>query len=244
MSRSFYLLFIVAQRVLSQYPPQKWKTRRTNFLSSISTPCISHSDTSHNRTSSKTDTLASLAWTGVVPSMPTSPTEYGHSEDSLSSSELESPGQGIDTHEPRQDMELKRGWTFAMAMADEEVTDEVLVEQLEKMRHDASPGGEQDYQFHSSLVWEQHPTRPGGSARKRSISSPNMIDASSHPHALGKAHTSDVNDLEGVTTWPTARRALLCCREMVRTEKRYQEELKSLINGQVCCFPCNISHWY
>lgn len=125
---------------------------------------------------------------------------------------------------PRESIELKRGWTFAMAMADE-VTDEVLVEQLEKMRN-----GPSSHNFSPSVAWMQHSSKHGDSTtRTRSISSVHP-----HPHVMDRAHTERINsDLEDAATWRTARRALLCCREMVRTEKRYQEELKALLNGEV-----------
>lgn len=121
-----------------------------------------------------------------------------------------------------------------MAMADEKVTDEVLVEHLEKMRDGTSDGGGKDHQFHPSFVWMQHPSKSEGFGSKWSISSPNVNDAYPRSHLTGKAHTSDEDHLEDAATWSTARRALLCCRELVRTEKRYQEELKSLLNSEVC----------
>jgi hypothetical protein len=192
---------------------------------------MSYSDSSRHRSSTKTDALASLAWTGVVPTMPASPADFGRSEKSLYSSEHELQGSGINVQKSGQVIELKRGWSFAMAMADQEVTDEVLVEHLEKMRDSTSDGGRKGHQFDPSFVWMQHPSKSERFDCKWSISSPNMNDA----YPMDKAHISDTDEchMEDAATWSTARRALLCCRELVRTEKRYQEELKSLLNGEV-----------
>lgn len=118
-------------------------------------------------------------------------------------------------------MELKRGWTLAMAMTDDDVTDEVLVEELEKMRKGHVP----DHQFHPSSAWMR---------QSRHGLSRSMSDVPSQSHDLNKAYTTDGHDLEDAATWHTARRALLCCRELVRTEKRYQEELRALMDGEVC----------
>lgn len=193
-----------------------------------------YSDSSNNRASTSTDALASLAWTGVVPTLSTPPAKAERPDERRETSRHGSQS-GMNSSQPKQSPELKRGWTFAMAMTDEEVTDEVLVEQLEQMRNGtSSQGSATNHQFHPSLAWMQHAPRPEDAARTRSISSPNMHDGSMQPYMLGKAHSSEVED---ATTWPTARRALLCCREMVRTEKRYQEELKALINCEVCIFP-------
>jgi len=114
-----------------------------------------------------------------------------------------------------------------MAMADE-VTDEVLVEQLEKMRN-----GPSAHNFSPSVAWMQHSAKHGDTAHTQSIS-----PVHPHPQVLDRAHTERINnDLEDAATWRTARRALLCCREMVRTEKRYQEELKALLNGETITPP-------
>jgi hypothetical protein len=136
------------------------------------------------------------------------------------------------TNRPRQHPESNRRWTFAMAMADEDVTDEVLVEQLERMRSGASlHGGGIDHPFHLSLVWMQHSSRHGDSPPTRSFSSPNVHDMFLHSYVLPRSQTTDFED---ATAWPTVRKALLCCREIVRAEKRYMDELKALINGEVC----------
>lgn len=133
---------------------------------------------------------------------------------------------------PRKGVELKRRWAFSMAMADDQVTDEVLVEELEKLR----TGHQVDYRSRPSPVLRRQ-SRHGDSGRpvhSRAMSTPNMSDIVSHPYVPEMAHTLDVNDPEDAATWHIARTALFCCREILKTERRYQEELKALIDGKVC----------
>ena len=117
-----------------------------------------------------------------------------------------------------------------MAMADDEVTDEVLVEELEKLRK--GPG--KDRRFHPSLAWQSRhidSVRIGHIGHSRANPVPHMSDAA-------VAHTSDpTTDSEDAATWRTARSAVLCCREMVRTERRYHGDLNALLDGKVCLLP-------
>lgn len=41
-------------------------------------------------------------------------------------------------------------------------------------------------------------------------------------------------DPEEESEWLHARRAILCCRELVRTERSYQARLQELLDGNVC----------
>jgi len=120
-----------------------------------------------------------------------------------------------------------------MAINDDEVTDEVIVEELEKLRT-----GHQNH-LRSSLPSGRQSKhgdfgRPGHS---RAMSTPNMGDVVLHPHVPEKARTLDANDPEDSATWHITRSALFCCREIVKTERRYQEELKALIGGETTTPP-------
>lgn len=176
------------------------------------------------RANTGTDKLASFAWTGVILPSPESSTEESHTEF------INSPPQvGHPVEERMSHIELKRGWTLAMAMADDGVTDEVLVEELEKMRRKSGP----EQQYRLSRTWmRQSPPKPG---HTRSATTTNASEGTVHLqlHDLNRATSIDVSDAEEAATWHIARRALLCCREIVRTEKRYQEELKALLDGDV-----------
>lgn len=185
------------------------------------------------RANTGTDKLASFAWTGVILPSPESSTEESHTEF------INSPPQvGHPVEERMSHIELKRGWTLAMAMADDGVTDEVLVEELEKMRRKSGP----EQQYRLSRTWmRQSPPKPG---HTRSATTTNASEGTVHLqlHDLNRATSIDVSDAEEAATWHIARRALLCCREIVRTEKRYQEELKALLDGDVRTASMNPNH--
>lgn len=140
-----------------------------------------------------------------------------------------------------------------MAMSDECVTDEVLVAELERLRKTKTPGAGEDEEF----VWMVPGHRRGRSGGSTGAgveislcSGLSDADTESPLHSVDSSHTlvepdagKDSLDGERVVgeedeaMWHTARRALLCCREIVRTERRYQEELKALIAGEVCLSP-------
>lgn len=119
-----------------------------------------------------------------------------------------------------------------MAMTDDEVTDEVIVEELEKLQAEF----QMDHHIRPSLPLGRQ-FKHGDSGRPghpRAMSTPNMGGMVPYPHVPEKAHTLDVNDPEDAATWRIARSALFCCREIVKTERRYQGDLKALIDGEVC----------
>jgi hypothetical protein len=63
-----------------------------------------------------------------------------------------------------------------------------------------------------------------------------LVDAESTimPVELSPVLSAEADD-QG---WLTAKRALLCCRDMVRTEKSYQAKLKQLLGGDVSVHSC------
>ena len=181
------------------------------------------------RTSTGTDKLASFAWTGVILPSPESSTEDSHTE-FISSPP---PEDGRPAEEHMSHIELKRGLTLAMAMADDGLTDEVLVEELEKMRRKSDP----DQQYQLSRVWMRQPK--AGHVRS-ATTNVNEGNVRLQLHNLSRATSIGDNDAEEAATWNIARRALLCCREIVRTEKRYQEKLRALLDGDVRITPLNL----
>ncbi|KIP03849.1 hypothetical protein PHLGIDRAFT_129914 [Phlebiopsis gigantea 11061_1 CR5-6] len=147
-----------------------------------------------------------------------------------------------------------RRWTLAMA----DVPDDVLVQELEKLRmggrgvaDSASPArkrrkrsskvGETSELGHDDDDWKMvgeesssgysgdelapSPTPSASHLESHSGSSPNQL------HSV--AHLSSLDDHE----WKTARRALLCCRELVRTERNYQARLRVLVSGETSTPP-------
>jgi hypothetical protein len=130
-----------------------------------------------------------------------------------------------------------RRWTLAMA----DVPDEVLVQELEKMRME---GREQSSFKHGTKAKEtdkgKGEWRIGGEdddASSDEDDSPEQSTAMHQSQSSSSSHapmlTSALDDRE----WKTARRALLCCRELVRTERNYQARLRQLLSGETSTPP-------
>lgn len=137
---------------------------------------------------------------------------------------------GIQTELKPRGSELRRRWTLAAAITDEALSDEALVEQLENLRLK-----ERMWQ------WEQRQvaSTPFSPARNLSCSRSTTSNRSTCGHSSD--HSSDDAEIvlpqltvaigpppPGSATWRTARRALLACRELMRTEKHYLHGLRSL----------------
>ena len=150
-----------------------------------------------------------------------------------------------------------RRWTLAMA----DVPDEVLVQELEKLRMggrgaansaNGSPvrrrrkrssraveSSELGHDDDWKMVGEE--SSSGYSADERDPSpAPSTSHLNSHSPSSSNsnqlhsvAHLSSLDDHE----WKTARRALLCCRELVRTERNYQARLRVLLSGETSTPP-------
>ena len=116
--------------------------------------------------------------------------------------------------------ESNRRWTVAVA----DVPDELLIEELERLRREGMRAG------------EVH----GDPSRSRVHSLQGMHAAVSEESAAmdESADVSEVTHgapgLEEEQEWVFARGAILCCRELVRTERTYQERLQDLAHDEVC----------
>lgn len=99
-----------------------------------------------------------------------------------------------------------RRWTLAVFDAPEEQ----MVEELDRLRNVGwGPG------FHGELI----------RVKNRSL---NNINANNHKHKRGESL-----EKEELEKWLVARKALMVCREIVRTEKSYREGLIKLQRGEV-----------
>ncbi|KAL0951911.1 hypothetical protein HGRIS_008566 [Hohenbuehelia grisea] len=219
---------------------------------------VSPSDAHYRWRTVGSDAVASLAWTGHF-SSPTSPIlsqpHSGHATSFLlplptsvsgaSNTIDRAPVSGEDTSAlpPSKRCEgarEDRSWTLAMAIADPRITDELLLEELENVRV-------------NERVWERQGIRPpslpvairpadsGFRARDYSPRSPIRSNTISYardewitislPQSL-KLPTRSLSDPSAAQAWQTARRALLVCRELVRTELNYLACLRLLMaNG-------------
>jgi len=144
----------------------------------------------------------------------------------------------------------RRRWTLAMAMTDEGITDEVLVEELEKMRMRGGMGGgewerevgagEDGVDRCAEECWIGDRVRPeeengdvyggpkGDDMAASIIPSPSLPSLPSHDSPSSASASA---------SWKTARRALLTCRELVRTERHYLSSLRTLLSGHTSAAP-------
>ena len=107
-----------------------------------------------------------------------------------------------------------RPWTLAMAITDDGITDEKLVNDLEEMRIKEGPAvGPFD------LTPELHP-----------FYRTQLFDSyAEYPLQADETGQEDIFPID--SSWTAARQVLLLCRELVRTERRYLASLKALITN-------------
>lgn len=132
----------------------------------------------------------------------------------------------------------RRRWTLAMAMTDEGMTDEALVEALERIRAQRESSGSDD----SSAVWDVNRDtwnwdlqwEGGIDDKTRQLSIPHIssLPAFPLPHSL-----SVPSSPKSASAWQVARQALLTCRELVRTERHYLSSLNILISSDTAPLP-------
>ncbi|GJE99518.1 hypothetical protein PsYK624_157840 [Phanerochaete sordida] len=136
---------------------------------------------------------------------------------------------------------MKR-WTIAMA----DVPDEVLVQELEKLRMESRRESQRGRRRDAEGKRTEEDWKSGEAAEESESESEEHheddVSHASHSHSTSHsnahshrtsipAHPSD--DAE----WKVARRALLSCRELVRTERNYQASLRQLLAGQTQTAP-------
>ncbi len=163
--------------------------------------------------------------------------------------------------EERKSLSLRR-WTLAMA----DVPDEVLVQELERFRLEGRGArkrkraglslhghaeGEKD---EKAFVYGGPDMNGSESSRERKFQvgtgengepeDDGEDDDELFEDARSNIDQSELGSLErhSITLqddagWKSARRALLCCRELVRTERNYQTRLRQLIVGDTTCPP-------
>lgn len=149
-----------------------------------------------------------------------------------------------------------RRWTLAMA----DVPDEVLVQELERIRHEgkssrkkrksSAPAGGTSSNGHSNVSCEKEREERekaivyGGPEEAKwresewvklreaaSDSESEMSQSDEELEGVGSPR-SVLSEAEEDAGWKSARRALLCCRELVRTERSYQSRLRQLLAGE------------
>lgn len=181
-----------------------------------------------------TDDLVSLAWTGEVQT--TTPSEDVYQSDFSSSLSAVSHTQPRTRSKSMHSMTQRRSllrkpkdastvveppspvpWSLAMAITDDKITDEKLVDQLEDMRKKEQPlqnpvwitCASPSYQAVLQDSYTEYPPEPDEFSVEESPQS----------------------------SWNAARQALLLCREMLRTERRYLAALRTLARGGTATHP-------
>ncbi|KAF8913206.1 hypothetical protein CPB84DRAFT_1760663 [Gymnopilus junonius] len=128
-----------------------------------------------------------------------------------------SPKRPSALRKPREDREkiLPQPWTLAMAITDDSITDEMFVDDLENMRIKEK--------LPDSVVPDPYPLPLG--------LPPGYYDSlAEYPPESDEVIEEDAGSPLDLS-WNSARHALLLCRELVRTERRYLASLKILITN-------------
>ncbi|THV06466.1 hypothetical protein K435DRAFT_848951 [Dendrothele bispora CBS 962.96] len=208
-----------------------------------------------------TDALASLAWTGNLPSSPTVevpsqerrfmptmevPLRSGwRTTWSFSDNGDHDTDFGLDSSaplivsspvsSPTPSTPRRHRWTLAMVITDEDISDETLIQNLEKLR-----AGQEEW------GWRKPPDSEDSASS--SVSSSDMEEDTS-PRSENEDETQDViigsrctppeqqQHAVSSSSWQMARRALLICRELVRTERRYLAGLDNLTSSETLTPP-------
>ncbi|KAJ3995267.1 hypothetical protein F5050DRAFT_335626 [Lentinula boryana] len=153
----------------------------------------------------------------------------------------------------------RRRWTLAMVITDDQISDEKLVDKLERMlggnkarqssgwpentglRSPLSPvlssaaipssnvcgSPREDFRVHSEVYLDDDDRNNN---KRRKVAVDTLPSSSSNNH------------LSQSTTWKTARKTLLICREFVRTERSYLSYLRMMLSQQTMTPPLLLTY--
>ncbi|EKM61821.1 uncharacterized protein PHACADRAFT_85471 [Phanerochaete carnosa HHB-10118-sp] len=136
---------------------------------------------------------------------------------------------------------IKR-WTIAMA----DVPDEVLVQELERMRTESRRESQRRRRQDSTAKRTEEDIDEAAeeSASESEEHHDDGVSHASHSQSHSTSHSHSHSHRTSIPTspsddaeWKVARRALLSCRELVRTERNYQASLRQLLAGQTQTAP-------
>ncbi|KAJ7103267.1 hypothetical protein B0H15DRAFT_1017053 [Mycena belliarum] len=154
--------------------------------------------------------------------------------------EVESPRSTSPTRPPFLRREAataspKRRWTLAMALTDEGISDEMLVEKLEALRSRSRVGSYASTDDPEETDWDRVWSACDEDDEDEDTDAPPPLPPKD---TEGFAHrTVSMPALPTTATWQSARRALLTCRELVRTERHYLASLQLLLSGHTRAAP-------
>ncbi|KAH7886026.1 hypothetical protein F5I97DRAFT_1195771 [Phlebopus sp. FC_14] len=209
---------------------QPWHERQTTFELSDRRhgipASVSFPEAQLRMAAVSTDFLASLAWIGIPTRSGSSPVaSLGEVQNCAAS------GNG--------------GICVAMAIDDENITDEVLVNQLEDFRRSCSLSEHGTQRPSRSSVIPHSPNSPclpPFPDQNNTTKSGVVSWLSQHPTflqraSLGSPTSTSLVPEEDDAVWKAARKALLCIREIMRTERKYQQALRTLFSAQTTTPP-------
>ncbi|EMD42019.1 hypothetical protein CERSUDRAFT_79618 [Gelatoporia subvermispora B] len=154
--------------------------------------------------------------------------------------------------DPHGSFPATRRWTLAMA----DVDDDVLVQELDRLRKEEaarargrarrrsvvsnSHTGHNMREYHrSTLNWPESPRSSDGHWRDTHFGFGSESGSDDEADETIEEEDGEEDDSEDgpvnaadEAAWKSARRALLCCRELVRTERSYQTCLRQLLATQ------------
>ncbi|KAG9314140.1 hypothetical protein JVU11DRAFT_4925 [Chiua virens] len=202
-----------------------WHDRRFDF----SCPPGFISKANPRRTSGSTEMLASLAWIGS-PRIPPDPYPANHRRQSASTTCLSDR------------------FDIAAVVEDDSMSDDALVDRLEKVRRiDGSFQPDRDTSLSKCLgnshflISREDENATDVTYTSSPLSLSPVLDPIAEPRDVPPlsplVSNNETSESEDAVVWKAARKAVLCIREIIRTEKKYQEALKMLLNAQTATPP-------
>ncbi|KAI0694430.1 hypothetical protein BC835DRAFT_1006954 [Cytidiella melzeri] len=183
-----------------------------------------------------------------VPPVPPLPTRFEHERKQYKATTPPKPVARVKEKTVENSPSTLRRWTLAMA----DVSDEVLVQELEKIRKEVrasrnrrrrpnmkSPPASSVGHGHATFgpeesKWREEWNELRDAHRRREGDGEGNSDSESDTSRTESGDFDDSSTALNIDDagWKTARRALLCCRELVRTERSYQTRLRQLLSGE------------
>ncbi|KAJ7193348.1 hypothetical protein GGX14DRAFT_379115 [Mycena pura] len=136
-----------------------------------------------------------------------------------------------------------RRWTLAMALTDDGISDELLVEKLEALRSRSRAGSVAASDADDPADWDRvwAACNDELDADDDMPPPPPLKDAL---YPISSSSSMPALPTQPTASWQSARRALLTCRELVRTERHYLTALQRLIAGDTRAAPPPLMQTY
>ncbi|KAF5368362.1 hypothetical protein D9758_002445 [Tetrapyrgos nigripes] len=265
---------LVGRRIVKFQSPMDYQEHHLGRWQNQRSPYPTRSTRDRN-----TDALIALAWTGNLPLSPTaepalhgrhsiptmevplrsgwrtttsrttwSDSDHGDSSDIIV--DLSSSDPLIVASPLGSATSLKQSWTLAMVITDEDISDEILMENLEKMR-----AGQEEW------GWRKPPDLQDQNPLSADSPSPHEEPSEKSSEGVTSAEEEEEDETSEnadrdvrpfprsgehamSSSWQMARRALLICRELVRTERRYLAGLNNLTSNETLTPPPSLMLQY